>query len=102
MNVLIGPVILNKIAFKVSRILGIMNRLKHQLPSISIILELMYDALIMLHFQYYITSLGYSCYRVFKPQKRAIRIVTLKQYNAHKDPLFKLNKLLIIEDIFEI
>ena len=35
----------NKIAFKISRTLGIMNRLKHELPSI--ILKLMYDALIV-------------------------------------------------------
>ena len=90
----------NKIAFKISRTLGIMNRLKHELPSI--ILKLMYDALIMSHFQYCITSWGYSCYRLFKLQKRAIRIVTLSKYNAHTDPLFKLNKLLKIEDIFEI
>ena len=90
----------NKIAYKTSRTLGIMNRLKHELPSA--ILKLMYDALIMSHFQYYITSWGYSCYRLFKLQKQAIRIVTLSKYNAHTDPLFKSNKLLKIEDIFEI
>ena len=90
----------NKIACKTSRTLGIMNILKHELPSA--ILKLMYDALIMSHFQYCITSWGYSCYRLFKLQKRAIRIVTLSKYNAHTDPLFKSNKLLKIEDIFEI
>ena len=90
----------NNIAFKISRTLGIMNRLKHELPSI--ILKLMYDALIMSHFQYCVTSWGYSCYRLFKLQKRAIRIVTLSKYNADTDPLFKLNKLLKIDDIFKI
>ena len=62
----------------------------------------MYDALIMSHFQYCITAWGISRYRLFKLQKRAIRIVTLSKYNAHTDPLFKSNKLLKIEDIFEI
>ena len=77
-----------------------MNRLKHELQSI--LLKLMYDALIMSHFQYCITSWGYSCYRRFKLRNRAIRTVTLSKYNAHTDALFKLNKLLKIEDIFEI
>ena len=90
----------NKIAFKISRTLGIINRLKHELPTI--ILKLMYDALIMSLFQYSITSWGYSCYRLFKLQKRVIRIVTLSKYNAHTDPLFKLNQLLKIEYTFEI
>ena len=90
----------NKIAFKTSRTLEIMNISKHELPSA--IFKLMYDALIMSHFQYCITSWGYSCYRLFKLQKRAIRIVTWSKYNAHTDPLFKSKKLLKIEDIFEI
>ena len=82
-----------------------MNRLKHELPSI--IVKLMYDALMMSQIQYCITSGGgggggYSCCRLFKLQKRAIRIVTLSKYNAHPNRLFKLNKLLKIEDIFEI
>ena len=62
----------------------------------------MHDALIMSHFQHCITSWGYSCYRVFKRQKRDVRIVTLRKYNYHTDPLSKLNKLLKIDDIFEI
>ena len=90
----------NKIAYKTSRTLGIMNKLKHELPSA--ILKLVYDALILSHFQCCITSLGYSCYRLFKLQKRDIRIVTLSKYNAHTDPLIKSNKLLKIEDILEI
>ena len=85
----------NKNAYKTSRTLGIMNRLKHELPSI--ILKLMYDALIMSHFQYCIISWEYSCYRLFKLQIRAIRIVILSKYNAHTDPLFKSNKLLKIQ-----
>ena len=35
-------------------------------------------------------------------QKRVIKFVTLSKYNAYKDPLFKLNKLLKIEAILEI
>ena len=89
----------NKIAYKISRTLEIMNILKHELPSA--ILKLMYDALIMSHFQYCITSWGYSCYRLFKLQKRAIRILTLSKDKVHTDPLFKSNKLLTIEDILK-
>ena len=40
----------NKVAFKVSRTLGIMKRFKHELPSI--ILKLVHDPFIMSHFQY--------------------------------------------------
>ena len=53
----------------------------------------------MSHFQFCITALEYSCYRLLK---RAIWIVTLSKYNAHTDPLFKPNKLMKIEDISKI
>ena len=56
----------------------------------------------MSHFQYYITSWRYSSYRLFKRQKRTMIILTPSKYNDHTYPLFKLNKLLEIEDIFEM
>ena len=46
--------------------------------------------------------MGYSCYRLFKFQKRVVTMVTLSKHNVHTDTLFTLNKLLKIEDIFEI
>ena len=40
--------------------------------------------------------------RIFKLQKRALRIITNSKYNAHTEPLFKNLNLLKIKDIFDI
>ena len=38
--------------------------------------------------------------RIFKLQKKAIRMISLAKYNAHTEPLFKTLNLLKINDIF--
>ena len=42
---------------------------------------------------------GYQSDRIFKLQKRAIRIVANSKYNAHTEPLFKLFRILKISDV---
>ena len=39
--------------------------------------------------------------RIFKLQKKVIRIITLSKYNSHSEPLFKSLKLLKIKDILK-
>ena len=91
---------LSKIAAKISRTLGVMNRLKKFLPFSA--LKLMYESLISSHLQFNITSWGFTCNRVFKLQKRAIRILCNAKYNAHTEPLFKQLYLLKLDDIFNM
>ena len=90
----------SKIADKISRTLGVMNRLKRYL-SISV-MKLMYYSLILSHLQFGITCWGFECNRLFKLQKRALRIMTKSKHNAHTEPLFKYLKLLKLDGIFDI
>ena len=77
-----------------------MNKLKRYLPIP--VMKLMYDSLILSHLQFGITCWGYECNRLFKLQKRALRIMTNSKYNAHTEPLFKDLKLLKLDGIFDI
>ena len=45
---------------------------------------------------------GYQSNRMFKLQKRAIRIVANSKYNAHTDPLFKLYRILKLLDVLTL
>ena len=91
---------IQKISNKISRSLGIMNRLKRFLPKN--ILRILYNSLILPHIQYSLLVWGHKSSRVFKLQKRAIRLISLSKYNAHTDPLFKSLNLLKMEDIFNL
>ena len=91
---------IQKISNKISRNLGCLNRLKRFLPMTT--LKLLYNSLILPHLQYGILSWGFHCHRVFKLQKRAMRIISLSKYNSHTDPIFKKLNILKLEDIFKL
>ena len=88
------------IANKISRTLGVMNRLKRYLPFSA--MKLMYDSLILSHLQFGITNWGFEWERISKLQKRALRIMTNSRYNAHTEPLLKKLTLLKVKDIFDV
>ena len=90
----------DKVANKISRTLGVMNRLKRYLPLSA--LKTMYDSLILSHLQFGITCWGFEWNRIFKLQKRAVRIMTMSKYNSHTEPIFKELNILKITDIFKI
>ena len=90
----------NKIAHKISRTLGVMNRLKHELPYNA--LKMMYNAVTFSHMQFNITAWGYDFNRIFKLQNRTLHIMTCSKCNAHTDPIFKKLNLLKIRDIFNV
>ena len=77
-----------------------MNRLKRYLPQN--ILRILYNSLILPHIQYSILVWGFKSSRIFKLQKRAVRLILCSKYNAHTEPLFKSLNLLKVEDIFKI
>ena len=89
-----------KIANKISRTLGVMNRLKPYMPISA--MKLMYDSLILSHLQFGITNWGFEWDRISKLQKRALRIMTNSGYNAHTEPLFKQLYLLKVKDILDV
>ena len=88
-----------KISNKISRSLGIMCKLKRFLPQN--ILKILYNSLILPHLQYCILSWSFKSDRIFKLQKRAVRIITCSKYNDHTEPLLKTLNLPKIEDIMK-
>ena len=45
---------------------------------------------------------GINHIKIYKLQKKAIRIINLGQYNAHTEPLFKKNRILKLMDIYKL
>ena len=86
-----------KLANKLSRSIGVMNKLKRFLPS-HIMLTL-YNTMILPHLQYSILCWGHCATRISKLQKKAVRIISHSKYNAHTNPLFKTLHLLKLDDI---
>jgi len=87
---------INEIASKVSKVVAVLGRLKHELPS-NVLLTI-YDSLIFSRLNYAIASWGNSNVSKLKRleilQKKAIRIITKSPYNSHTGPLFySLNRL---------
>ena len=76
---------IDKISCKISRCLGMMYKLKHFLPQP--ILKMLYTSLILPHFHYGILAWGMFSTRLFKLQKKAVRMINNSKYNAHTDPL---------------
>ena len=89
---------IDKISNKVSRIIGIINKLKNVLPRYT--LQTMYNSLIVPHFNYCILLWGFNIKRLSILQKKAIRIITCSKYNSHTEPILKSLYILKIDDIF--
>ena len=93
----------NFVANKLSRINGILHKLKHFLPPD--ILLIIYNALFQSHLTYGITCWGHTftnTSRIAKIQKKAIRAITNSSYNSHTTPLFKTLNLLKPEDTYKL
>ena len=88
------------VSSKISRTIGILNKLKHFLP-FNIKLTI-YNSLVSSYINYGILAWGHHCDRLVKLQKKAIRIINLSKYNAHTDPLFKKSRLLKANDTFNL
>ena len=88
------------ISIKISKIIGIMSCLKNYLPKSC--LKFIYLALIHSHLNYGILVWGYECKKIFKLQKKAVRILSKVHYLDHTDPLYKKENILKVDDIFKI
>lgn len=90
------------ISKKISQGLYILNRVKNFLPKY--VLRNLYYTLIDSHLVYGIQAWGDSpaVEKLFKLQKRAIRIINRAEYRSHTDPLFKQNYILKLKDIHQL
>ena len=91
---------IDKVATKISKYIGILNRLKHYLPEY--VLRIIYCSLIQSQLIYAILTWGFASSRLEKLQKKAIRIISGARYNSHTEPLFKRLQLLKVNDLFHL
>ena len=90
----------NKVACKIARTIGTINRLKRFLPKS--VLQILYNSLVLPHLNYGILTWGATTKHLQKLQKWAIRTITNSKYNAHTEPLFKKLDLLKICDLYKV
>ena len=96
---------INEKCKKISQVLAIMTKLKHELPSNT--LKTIYNALIEPHLNYGLIvwanpNQNATPNRPLLLQKRALRIINKEKYNSHTDPLFKSSKLLKLPDLYKL
>ena len=91
---------LNIIEKRISRAVGIIRKLQLIFPR-TILLSI-YNALILPHINYCLLSWGSgtAAKGIFLQQKRAIRAISSAGYKAHTEPLFKIYKILKLEDVY--
>ena len=65
---------LSAVSTKVSRVIGLLHKLKYMFPSY--ILRMIYNSLILPHFNYSLLAWGCKCQNIETLQKKAIRIAT--------------------------
>ena len=82
---------------KISKTIGIMNRLKHYLPMYT--LKTIYNSLINSRLNYGILCWGLKQNGLVQLQKKAVRVIVNANYNAHADPIFKRLNILKVDDI---
>ena len=70
----------------ISRSIGALNKLKYILPSS--IKIMIYNALILPRINHGLLVWGYENEKIFKLQKKAIRLISLAKYNAHTESAF--------------
>ena len=89
---------IRSISFKVSKIAGILHKLKNEFPTS--ILKSIYNTLILPHLNYCVLCWGSQTNRIHLLQKRAIRNINNANYRAHSEPIFKSLNILKIDDIY--
>jgi hypothetical protein len=87
---------IDMISLKITKVSGILNRLKHVYPLH--ILTAINNALIMPHFNYCLLVWGYNTKRIHLLQKKVLRVISCTRYVAHTEPIFKRLRLLKIDD----
>ena len=91
----------NNTSLKISRVIGLMYRLKHIYPQA--VLLLLYNALILPHFSYCLLAWGCKVtndHPLHLLQKKALRIITNSDYVAHSEPICKQLRLIRVPDMY--
>ncbi len=76
---------IDKISNKISKCMGVLNRLKRFLPIE--IKALIYNSLVVSHLNCGLLIWDFKCENITKLQKKVVRILSLSKYDAHTEPL---------------
>ena len=92
---------INFVLGKISRMVGILSKVKNNLTFSS--LKSIYYSLVYCHLQYGIVFWGAASQqevnKIFIAQKKIIRLMEGAPYRAHSEPLFKKNNFIKVQDI---
>ena len=81
---------IDHVAFKISRYVGLLSKLRHHVPTHTLIT--IYLSLISLHLTYGLLACGQACKshleKLLKLQKRALRFIYFSDFRQHAVPLF--------------
>ena len=89
---------LTKIGDKISRVIGLLHKLKHIFPSY--LLRMIYNSLILPHMNYSLLAWGANCYSIELLQKKAVRVINFKSPLAHTEPILKGMDQLKLPDMY--
>lgn len=82
---------------KISRTIGTLKKLSNMLPMETLLT--IYNSLILPSTYYGALAWGFHPDRIFKLQKKAVRVITKSKYNVHTTNLFRALNILKIHDI---
>ena len=91
---------LNMVANKLSKLIGILHKLKYIYPQNA--LTTIYNSLFVPHINFGLLVWGTKVKHMDTLQKKVIRIITNSKYISHTEPLMKELKLLKVEDMFSL
>ena len=92
---------INITANKISKVNGILSKLKTVFPTN--ILLMIYNSLILSRINYGILTWGFGdVYRIKLLQKKALRSISKRNYYSHTKPICKSLKVLLFDDIFTL
>ena len=90
----------NHVSLKLTKTIGILNRLKHELPLP--ILKTIYNTLFLPHLNYGILLKGSEIESIHKLQKRVLRIISGGKFNSHTEPICREEQLLKVNEIYKL
>ena len=77
-----------------------MKKIKRYAPLV--VRKTLYQSLINQRLTYGIKCWGFACDQLTTIQKKAVRIMANSKTKAHTSPIFKLHKILTVQDIFKL
>ena len=86
------------IAAKISRVIGVLHKLKYIFPAY--LLRMIYNSLILPHLNYSLLAWGIQYPNIELLQKKAVRVVNFKSPVAHTEPILKGMNQLKLPDMY--